>query len=165
MHTLLVLRHAQAGGAPGVHDTARPLTGRGRRDAERAGRWLLARDTAPDWVVCSPARRARETWERVNAALGAAAPAAGAVIYEPRVYDAGVQDLLDLVNEQPEEARTVLLVGHNPAALHLAAGLTGRPDLAFPAGALAVIGCATTWAAITPGAGELVARWAPAPGP
>jgi len=103
-HTLLVLRHAKAAGEPGVNDAERPLTGGGRRDAGSAGRWLLARGIAPDWVLCSSARRARETWEQVSMALGAAAPGRDAVSFASRVYDAGAQDLLDLVNEQPDDA-------------------------------------------------------------
>ena len=67
-HTLLVLRHAKAAGEPGVNDTERPLTGGGRRDASVPGWWLLARGITPDGVLCSPARRARETWEQISTA-------------------------------------------------------------------------------------------------
>jgi phosphohistidine phosphatase len=77
------------------------------------------------------------------------------------MYDAGPQDLLDLVNEQPDDAHAVLLVGHNPAALHLVAWLTGRSDIAFPACALAVIGASEDWADVAPGGGELAALWTP----
>src|SRR5690348_2636237 len=134
---LLVLRHAKAAGEPGVNDIERPLTGGGRRDASAAGRWLLDRGITPDWVLCSPAWRARQTWAQINAVLGDAAPGQDAVIFEPRVYDAGAQDLLDLVNEQPGDAHTLLTVGHNPASGQLVAWLTGRSDIAFPACALA----------------------------
>jgi len=162
-HTLVVLRHAKAAGEPGVNDVQRPLTGRGRRDAAAAGRWLLAQDIRPDLVLCSSARRTRETWEQVSAAMGAAAPEAGAVSFDSRVYDAGTQDLLDLVNEQPNDAQTMLIVGHNPASAHLVTWLTGRSDIAFPACALAVIRLGESWAAAVPGGGELVALWAPGP--
>ena len=160
-HTLLVLRHAKAAGEPGVNDTERPLTGGGRRDASAAGQWLLARGVTPAWVLCSPARRTRETWERVSAALGAAAPGDDAVSFEQRLYDAGAHDLLDLVNEQPDEARTLLTVGHNPASGQLVAWLTGRSDLAFPACALAVVRLGESWAAVAPGGGELAGLWTP----
>ena len=95
--------------------------------------------------------------------MGAAAPDAGAVSSEDRIYDAGTQDLLDLVNEQPNDARTILTVGHNPASAHLVTWLTGRSDIAFPACALAVIRLGESWAAAVPGGGELVALWAPGP--
>jgi phosphohistidine phosphatase SixA len=79
------------------------------------------------------------------------------------VHDAGTQGLLDLVNEQPNDARTILTVGHNPASAHLVTWLTGRSDIAFPACALAVIRLGESWAAVVPGGGELAALWAPGP--
>ena len=160
-HTLLVLRHAKAAGEPGVNDIERPLTSGGRRDAGAAGRWLLARDITPDLVLCSSSRRAVQTWEQIGAALGGAAPGKDAVSFERRLYDAGAQDLLDRVNEQPEDAGTVLTVGHNPASGQLVAWLTGRSDIAFPACALAVIQLGESWAAATPGGGELAGLWTP----
>jgi phosphohistidine phosphatase len=162
-HALVVLRHAKAAGEPGVSDMQRPLTGRGRRDAAAAGRWLQAQGIRPDLVLCSSSRRTRETWEQISAAMGAAGPDAGAVRFESRIYDAGAQDLLELVNEQPNDARTILTVGHNPASAQLVAWLTGHSDIAFPAGALAVIWLGESWAAVVPGGGELAARWAPRP--
>jgi phosphohistidine phosphatase len=159
--TLAVLRHAKAAGEPGVNDMQRPLTGGGRRDAAAAGRWLLAQGIRPGLVLCSASRRTRQTWEQVSAAMGAAAPDTGAVRFESRVYDGGAQDLLDLVNEQPNDAQTILTVGHNPASAQLVAWLTGRSDIAFPAGAVAVIRLGESWAAVVPGGGELAAQWAP----
>jgi phosphohistidine phosphatase len=159
-HTLLVLRHAMAAGEPGVNDLQRPLTGSGRRDAEAAGRWLLAQGIAPGRVVCSPSQRTRETWARLSAALGTA-PGRSAVSFDQRVYDAGVQALLYLVAEQPEEAATVMIVGHNPASHELVVQLTGRRDIAFPACALAVIRIAATWPDAAPGTAELTTLWTP----
>lgn len=160
-HTLLVLRHAKAAGEPGVNDVERPLTAGGRRDAGAAGQWLLSRGVTPDVVLCSAARRARETWEQVSAALGGASPGDDAVSFERRLYDAGAQDLLDRINEQPDDAVTVLTVGHNPASGQLVAWLTGRSDIAFPACALAVVRLGESWAAAAPSGGELADLWAP----
>ena len=160
--TLLVLRHAKAAGEPGVNDLQRPLTGRGRRNADEAGRWLLAQGLGPGRVVCSTAQRARETWARVSAALGAAAPDPDAVTFDRRAYDADAQGLLYLVSEQPDEAGVVMMVGHNPASHQLAAELTGRRDIPFPACALAVIKFTGSWADVVPGTGELAALWTPA---
>lgn len=159
--TLLVLRHAKAAGEPGVNDIERPLTAGGRRDAGAAGQWLLDRGITPDWVLCSSALRTRQTWEQIRAALGEAAPGDDAVSIEQRLYDAGAHDLLDLVNEQPGEAHTLLTVGHNPASGQLVAWLTGRSDIAFPACALAVVRVGESWAAVAPGSGELAGLWTP----
>jgi phosphohistidine phosphatase len=159
--TLLVLRHAEAGGEPGVNDLQRPLTGSGRRDAEAAGRWLLARGIVPGRVICSPAQRTRETWARLSAALGTAAPGPGAVSFDQRVYDAGVQALLYLVAEQAEDIATVMIVGHNPAVAELAALLTGRQGIGFPPCALAVIQIGTNWPDTAPGTAGLASLWTP----
>jgi phosphohistidine phosphatase len=159
--TLLVLRHAKAAGEPGVNDLQRPLTGRGRRNADEAGRWLLTQGLGPGRVVCSSAERTRETWARVSAALGAAAPDPGAVTFDRRAYDADAQALLYLVSEQPDEVGVVMTVGHNPASHQLVAELTGRRDFPFPTCALAVIKLTGGWADIVPGAGELAALWTP----
>jgi len=158
---LLVLRHAKAAGEPGVNDLQRPLTGRGRRNADAAGRWLLAQGMVPERVLCSSSQRTRETWQRLSAELGPAAPGPGAVSFDRRVYDADVQGLLYLVAEQPDEAGVVLTVGHNPASYQLAAELTGRRDFGFPTCALAVIKLTGTWADAVPGSGELVSLWTP----
>jgi phosphohistidine phosphatase len=160
--TLLVLRHAKAAGEPGVNDMQRPLTGRGRRTADEAGRWLLAQGLGPDRVVCSSAQRTRETWAGVSAALGTAAPDPDAVTFDRRAYDADAQGLLYLVAEQPDEAGVVMTVGHNPASHQLAAELTSRRDFAFPPCALAVIKLTAHWADAAPGHGELAALWTPA---
>jgi phosphohistidine phosphatase len=161
LHTLLVLRHAKAAGEPGVNDLQRPLTGRGRRDAGAAGRWLLAQGIVPGRVICSPAQRTRETWACLSAALGTAAPGQRAVSFDRRVYDAGAQALLYLVAEQPEEAATVMTVGHNPASHELVVAFTGRRDVAFPTCALAVIRIGANWADTAPGDGELASLWSP----
>ena len=81
--------------------------------------------------------------------------------FERRLYDAGAQDLLDRVNEQSDDAATVLTVGHNPASLHLVAWLTGRSDIALPACAVAVVRLGESWAAAAPGSGELADLWTP----
>lgn len=156
-----MLRHAKAAGEPGVNDLHRPLTARGRRDARAAGRWLLAQRIVPDRVVCSSAERTRETWARLSAGLGGGGPGPGAVTFDRRAYDADARGLLYLVAEQPDEAGTVLTVGHNPASHQLVAELTGRRDIPFPTCALAVINLTGSWADAAPGDGELAGLWAP----
>ena len=73
---LVLLRHAKSEW-PDLADHDRPLAKRGRRDAPVVGRWLGASGYAPDAVVCSTARRARETWELVSTGLTAAVAVLG----------------------------------------------------------------------------------------
>ena len=62
---LVLLRHAKSDYPDEVADHDRPLAARGRRDAPLVGRWLARSGYRPDAVICSTARRARETWDLV----------------------------------------------------------------------------------------------------
>jgi phosphohistidine phosphatase len=121
VRTLVVLRHAKADRPNGVADEDRPLTERGHADAAAAGAWLATRGYRPDLVLCSPAKRTRQTWRAV--ALAVTGPHTPEVRYEPALYHGGVAEALDLVRGAPEEAGTVLLIGHNPTVSMLSAVL------------------------------------------
>ena len=112
---LVLFRHAKSAW-PDVPDHERPLGRRGQRDAPAMGRWLRAAGYVPDHVLCSTARRARETWKLAQAGLGATPP----VTFEDRVYEASAAQLLNLIRRAPRAARTLLVVGHDPAIPELA---------------------------------------------
>jgi len=156
---LIVMRHAKAGELPGGPDNERALNPRGRRDAAAAGAWLRAQGLVPGLVLCSTARRARQSWRQVAAGLDAAVP----VREEPRLYEAGAGELLDIIRVAPPEVTTLMYVGHNPAAQELAAGLLGRAEV-LPTAAIAVIGLSVPWVGLDAGDGELVSLWTPRSG-
>ena len=109
---LLILRHAKSTwNTQTTTDFARPLNKRGEHDAPRVGRWLRQQGLIPDYVVSSPAERARQTAVKACQALGIAAEC---LQWDPRIYDATLEQLLAVLADCPEIARTVLLVGHNP---------------------------------------------------
>jgi phosphohistidine phosphatase len=113
--TLVILRHAKAANPDGVPDADRPLTDRGHADAAAAGAWIIHNGLVPDLVLCSPARRTRQTWHGVAVSL-AVAPE---VRYEEPIYGAPVRALLATVRAADEAAATVLLIGHNPGLSEL----------------------------------------------
>jgi phosphohistidine phosphatase len=155
---LLLLRHAQA--APGPADVDRPLTERGARQATAAGAWLERGGLVPDRVVVSPAVRAARTWDLAGAPLRPRPT----VVVDPRVYDATVEKLLAVVQETPEDVRTLAVVGHNPSIGSLADILddgasrsAARREVqrGFPAGGVAVFVIDAPFAAIAPGTATL----------
>ena len=159
---LIVMRHAKAGELPGGPDSERALRERGRRDAGAAGRWLRDNGFVPEAVICSSARRTRQTWQYLSAELGPGGGAGPGPAFtaDPSLYQADVADLLEIIAATPAPVTSLMYIGHNPAAAELAAGLTeARPD--FPTAAIAVIDLAGPWADIAPGTGELVATWTP----
>lgn len=129
--TLVLLRHSKSEHGGTGADIDRSLTERGHADAAAAGAWLAHRGYAPDLVICSPARRTRQTWHGVAVALGDAGrvPAAPVVRYERRAYDGSAEDLLTLVRGADEAAGTVLLIGHNPSISELSAALDPGGDV------------------------------------
>lgn len=136
--TLVLLRHAKSSWTENVPDHMRPLAGRGRRAAPLAGRWLWAEGYVPGLVLCSTARRARQTWQLAESGLldaaeagGPAEPGTGSappVSYEREVYHASAAGLLDLLHRQPASVRTLALVGHEPGMSELALALAGAAD-------------------------------------
>lgn len=156
--TLIVMRHAKAGELPGGPDAERALRTRGRRDAAAAGDWLRELGYLPEAVICSAARRARQTWQQVADQLGGHP----SLSVDPRLYQAGAAELAGIIAETPAEVSALMYVGHNPAAAALVADLTGR-QLELATSAIAVIATSARWAELTPGNGELVASWRPHP--
>ena len=138
MVTLVVLRHAKSAWPDGVPDLDRPLGERGLRDAPAAGRWLDEHVPNLDMVMCSPARRARQTWEHAAAELTQAPPVreASKMYYGP---------LVDVVRELPD-VRTALVVGHNPDLADLVEELCGQP-VEFKTSTIAVLESDHPWAA------------------
>jgi len=118
---LLIMRHAKSDWDGGDADFDRPLTRRGKADAPKVGAWLAQEGLVPDHVVSSPARRAHQTALRLCKALGIPK---GQIDWDPRVYDADLDGLLEALGCCPPDAPRVLLIGHNPGLetllLHLA---------------------------------------------
>lgn len=145
MTELVIMRHAKSAWPEGVADIKRPLAERGRRDAPAAGRWLRERKTL-DLVVCSPALRTRQTWELVASELETVPE----VQYVQRLYGTSAETYAEVVRELPDDARTVLLVGHNPNVEDLAALLTGSP-VRYKTATIAVLIGSSPWADAGPG--------------
>lgn len=158
-HRLIVMRHAKAGELPGGPDFERALRPRGLRDSAAAGSWLAEHGFRPDRVICSAARRTRQTWHQLASTLGDE-PAFTA---DQRLYEADSGDLVEIIRQTAPDVGTLLYIGHNPAAAGLVGLLTHtEPD--FPTAAIAVITIAGDWADLAPGGGELLASWAPRTG-
>jgi len=149
----MLLRHAKSDW-PDVADHDRPLAKRGKQDAPLVGRWLRDHSYQPEVVVCSDARRTRQTWKLVARELGGSPQ----VRFDPRAYAASPLALLYLARELPAGCRSALVIGHNPGVSDLARSLV-VPDgqgLSFPTAAVAVLEFDGDWATLAPGQARLL---------
>ena len=163
MKTLILMRHAKSAWDDAHQkDIDRPLSPRGQKAAPRMGVALAAAGYAPKLVLCSTARRARETLDLVKPSL----PDQTKVDYISGFYMASPRDLLTGIGKAPATADTIMLVGHNPGLGSLAGLLAGSGDskalgnlhLKFPTGAIAVLAFdANRWGDLAPGGGKLLA--------
>jgi phosphohistidine phosphatase len=161
MRRVYLLRHAKSSWKDrSLADRDRPLAGRGKRAAKAVAGHIEAEGIRPNLVLCSPARRSRETLERVEAAFGDRVEAR----FEEALYGASEAELLTRLRTLPPELDSVMVVGHNPGLEELALALASegtertRMEEKFPTGALATIDLpANDWSAIERASGELVA--------
>jgi len=124
---LILWRHAEAEDLPHAlslsrsADLQRPLTRRGRKQAEGMAAWLRAQLPPNTRVVCSPATRARETAAALSGhaeTLPALAPGANA-----RAVLAAV--------DWPNGAEHLVVVGHQPWIGHVASLLMTGTELGW----------------------------------
>jgi phosphohistidine phosphatase len=130
---LHLLRHAHAGDPERWHgdDAKRPLSEKGRRQAERLGKLLHGVDEAPDLFITSPKVRARETAELVAAVLDVR-------VVEDRRLGGGLDlsTLSDVLAAQSDAERPCV-VGHDPDFSELLGELLGIPPVPMRKGTIA----------------------------
>jgi len=130
MRELLILRHAKSDWPDGIPDFERPLKPRGKRAALRVGAWLAEQKLCPDWLVSSPAQRARETTEKLCKGLNY--KKIEQIHFDERIYEADLAALKQVLADCPTASRRIMLVGHNPGLedllVDLVAGVEPEED-------------------------------------
>jgi len=161
MLTLSLLRHAKSSWKnPGMADRDRPLAMRGIADAPLMGRAMTERGIDPDLVLCSSARRTRDTLALVLPELKVEPK----VVYEDALYHAGAAEMLEMLRGVQPGASRLMLVGHNPEIHALALDLVGsgpqhyrdKLEDKYPTAGLVVVNFTSGgWQGVTVNSGEL----------
>ncbi|GAA4436595.1 histidine phosphatase family protein [Pontibacter saemangeumensis] len=122
--TLLICRHAEAYDPyPLQPDFERELTPHGLHQANKTGKWLRENFVKIDQLLSSPAKRASLTARTLAGRLYFAEEK---ISYMPDLYNARESQLLQILSQLPDQAKQVLLVGHNPGITKLARDLAGQ---------------------------------------
>jgi phosphohistidine phosphatase SixA len=147
---LYLLRHADAGDplAWDGPDDRRPLSDKGRRQADRLGRFLATIGFRPDAIITSPKARASGTAEILGGNLGLP------VSVDRRLGDAlGLGELEGVLRDAGDPER-IVVVGHDPDFTDLIGELCGTSAAPMRKGALARVDVGRP---LEPGGGTL--RW------
>jgi phosphohistidine phosphatase len=152
MKTLFILRHAKSSWENADwSDFERPLNERGLEAAPLMGGVMKKNRFQPDIFLSSPARRAEQTAALVKQSSGFEA----AIQFDERIYEASPARLLEVISEQNEKTKSILLIGHNPGLEGLLKVLTGELQ-PMPTAGLAVVDLETDkWSAIDSSKGNL----------
>ncbi|HZO76843.1 MAG TPA: histidine phosphatase family protein [Solirubrobacteraceae bacterium] len=171
-HVLYVLRHAKSSWKePGLEDHERPLAPRGRKAAATLARHLRQAGIEPSLVLCSSARRARETYDAVKPS--------GELLVEPALYGATAGEVIERLRQLPESTGSAMVIGHNPTVQLLVLWLASphfSPETSegagsgalegvrekFPTCALATLAFGGPWRELGPGGAELAGVVRPA---
>ncbi|MCU4654088.1 histidine phosphatase family protein [Roseibacterium sp. SDUM158016] len=160
IRTLILIRHAKSDwDDAALDDHDRPLNIRGLQSAPRIGAWLSRMGVKPEAVLCSTARRTRETWAGIASRL----PHAPEPEFRRSLYLAAPSEILSAIRDS--DAGTLAVIGHNPGIGALAWSLCRtqpeHPKFGlYPTGATLILQFeAPHWADIMPGMG-LVAGFA-----
>ena len=118
---LTLVRHANAEQDSDVRDFERPLSRKGRGEAEEMAKRYLERELVPDLILTSAAVRTRETADIFARVLGVPARLLQA---EDSLYLADGDHILAAIRAVGPRVAHLLVIGHNPgisaAAISLA---------------------------------------------
>jgi phosphohistidine phosphatase len=123
------------------------------------GRFMQAHAIVPDLVLCSPARRTRQTLDLVLPFLGPKPE----IRFEDDLYPFAPEDVLDCLQRTANGHTHIMLIGHNPGMQSLGSVLAGAGDPAlrselaakFPTCGLAVLTFEAGWQDLAPSSGTL----------
>ena len=118
---IYVLRHAQA--QSGLKDHSRELTQYGKLQAQLMGQWLKLNLHNLDLAIVSSSRRTGQTFDGLELNITS--------IVEDRAYNAGSDQLVELIREHGKDHESVMIVGHNPGVTELVS-LAGYPQALSP---------------------------------
>ncbi|SDA52533.1 phosphohistidine phosphatase, SixA [Algoriphagus alkaliphilus] len=150
MKQLFLLRHGEAGFSDGV-DFQRQLTKKGKENLNRLGQTLQPTGLKVDHLYCSAATRTRETAEIIKKHIEI-----DTEVYAQQIYEGGLEALIKLLENTPDDAQSCMLIGHNPTISVLISHLTHANYVGLQPGMMAIIDLEITeWHMIGLGTGTL----------
>lgn len=114
---LLLLRHSKASSKKKYSDFKRPLTKKGRKDAQQLGEHIQSKRLKIDCICSSSAVRAKSTAKVIAEVLDY--PTAN-ITLDSSLYKCKTRVMIDAIKNLADSCKQVLIVGHNPAIIQTA---------------------------------------------
>ena len=141
MARITLLRHAKAEIPDMVTaDFDRALAARGRRNADRMGRFVRDNDMLPELIMLSPSARTRETYDLASLHWPDIP-----IEHVDSIYEASGTTLFSAIEAYAANLGSVMVIGHNPGLVVLLHNLVDEPPAGvnmsyFPTCCLADVG-------------------------
>ncbi len=154
MKSLLIIRHAKSSrDQSGIADRERTLEERGVRDAHAIGKYLRENSIRPDYLLSSPAVRAKKTAAIIAKEVGYHLDK---IQTEELLYEQSTSKIIAYLQTLQRHYSSVMIVGHNPSALELVNYLGNQPFNQVPScGAVCLDFQVENWAEIDHGKGQV----------
>lgn len=122
MKTLLLIRHAKSSwDQPGISDFDRPLNERGKKDAPEMAKRLKEKGIRLDYLVSSPAKRAKKTAKYFAEEFGFKKEDINLI---EALYGATQIEFSQAVKDINDKYNVAALFSHNPGVTDFASSLT-----------------------------------------
>lgn len=157
--TLTIIRHAKADWPDSIEDFDRPLLARGESDAVLMGEYLKELNYSFDAVLCSAARRAKETLDKLQSVLLIDQKK---IYFDYALYMTSVKSVINKIEDLPNTLNWVAIVGHNPTQTELCNYLANDNLSNLPTcGVYTITFPVNDWRAVGPGLGDTVSLVTP----
>ena len=115
---LILIRHTKSSWDDfTIPDFDRPLKKDRTDDAKRMALKLKSLDLKPDLIICSPAKRTRQTAEYFCEKLNYDYDK---IQFDKRIYESSADDIFQVVRETDAGVKNLIVIGHNPSLTHFA---------------------------------------------
>jgi phosphohistidine phosphatase len=158
MKVLLLLRHADSSEkVQEQSDKERPLTRKGKAQAEAVASFMKAKDLVPAQIVASSAERVRATVDIVLTTSTINAK----TNFVDELYEADIETYLKVI-QRTGECQSLLVAGHNPAITAFASFISRTKISGLGTGNLMVFQFkGSSWDQLDKGVCELMEHFAP----
>jgi phosphohistidine phosphatase len=109
MKTVYILRHGKSSWSQSdVSDFDRELLITGKERTAKIAKLMLAKESIPELLICSPAKRAKQTAKIISKKLNKS------IELNPRLYPGGIDQILNIIYSLSDNYKSVMIIGHNP---------------------------------------------------